>query len=137
MTNWKIWRTLLPPAFLVGDGFACVCLSFCLSPKYLKNWWRYFNFVSQVEYFMGGEELINFWSRSGSRWPTDHRICPKPIFAHKLVLDQQEPSIRVEELINFWLRSDSRWPTDRNMYTKPIFAHIFLLDWDIDLKFCV
>jgi len=63
---------------------ASVCLSVCLLPKYLRNRWRYFNFVLQVESFMGEEELIIFWLRSD---PTDRRICPKPIFGHKSVLD--------------------------------------------------
>jgi len=36
---------------------------------------------------MGEEKLINFWSRFDSRWPTDCRICLKPIFAHKSVVD--------------------------------------------------
>jgi len=56
---------LFSPAFLAGDYvFACICLSVCLFvcllPKYIKNQWRYFNIVLQVDSFMGGEELNNF-----------------------------------------------------------------------------
>jgi len=77
------------PPFWRGIMFlpVSVCLFVCLLPKYLKNCWRYFNFFIQVQSFMEEEELINFWLRSDSRWPTDHRICLKPIFAHKSVLD--------------------------------------------------
>jgi len=48
---------------------------------------RCFNLLLQQESPIRGEELIKDWLRSDSRGPTDHRICLKSIFSHKLVLD--------------------------------------------------
>jgi len=56
-------------------------------PKYLKHWSRYFNFISQQESPIRGEELIKFWLRSDSRWLTDCNMYTKPIFAYIFVLD--------------------------------------------------
>jgi len=56
-------------------------------PKYLKHWSRYFNLILQQESPIRGEELINFWSISDSRWPTDCNMYTKPIFAYIFVLD--------------------------------------------------
>jgi len=88
----SILSVLLSPVFLAGIVFLpvsvfFVCLSDCLVPKYIKSQSRYFNFVLHQESFVVGKELVNFWSRPDSKWPTDSRICWKPIFAHKLVLN--------------------------------------------------
>jgi len=56
-------------------------------PKYLNQWWRYFNLVLQQESTIRGDKLIKFWSRSDWRWLTDRNIYMKPIFAHIFVLD--------------------------------------------------
>ena len=80
------------------------------------------------------DELINFWLRSNTRWPTDLNICIQNLLTsceHNTVemcagiLIQFVGAINciffVEvELINFWLRSDSRWPTYALTYASII-----------------
>jgi len=53
----------------------------------LNTTFSLFNYVLHQESFVVGEALVNFWSRSDSKWPTDRRICQKLIFAHKFALN--------------------------------------------------
>jgi len=53
----------------------------------LNTTFSLFNLALQQKSPIRGEELINFWSRLDSRWPTDCNMYMKPFFAYIFVQD--------------------------------------------------
>ena len=63
----------------------CMYLSICLLARYLKNGSSDFDLLLHTYYILIDLKMINFWTRSDSRWPP-HRADPiKHINGHNSV----------------------------------------------------